>query len=193
MSTYIKIWSGGGSVRFVDMTNAGRVGKVCRDMTIYGQRYGTFCDKEPYKSLLNATDSLFADIEHLAGEESKREGVVIEKPFDEVCALFRERAVSAGLNLNDRELKGVDAPKPVLTAGIPGVWSGRLDNDGVHLRDLTDMNNEPCMITIRQGHNTAYRKAAKVWALVCEAKTMRQASELLGAAGCNLHYYCAMD
>ncbi len=193
MSTYIKIWSGGGSVRFVDMEHAGKPGKTCRVLTIIGQRCGSFCDEEPYKGRLNATDSLFRDIITLTGEESKRDGVVIEKSFDEVCALFRGPAVSAGLDINEREIRGVDAPKPVLTAGIPGVWFGRLDNDGVHLRDLTDMHNEPTEITTRQSANTAYRKAEKVWPFVSAAQTMGQASALLRTAGCKLHYYCAMD
>lgn len=76
---------------------------------------------------------------------------------------------------------------------IPGVWSGSLDDDGVHLRDLTDTNNEPTEITHDQAPARAYALGARVWPQVQAAKTMHEAARILRDAGCRLHYFCAVD
>lgn len=82
-----------------------------------------------------------------------------------------------------------------LTAGVEGVWTGTVCPEyGVSLSDLTDKNNEPASITHHsQTNGSAYRKAAKVWEAVKLAKSMNEASQILSAAGCKMHYYCRMD
>ena len=84
--------------------------------------------------------------------------------------------------------------KPVLSAGLDDVWDGQASQSGgITLNDRTDRHNEPCMITSRQTNGSAYRKAAKVWEQVKGAKSMHEASNILHAAGCKLHYFCRLD
>jgi hypothetical protein len=93
----------------------------------------------------------------------------------------------------EREIKAIDCPLPKLEIRAEKWW-GFADNDGVHLRDLTDRNNEPCEITRHdQAGTQAYRLAARVWDKVKQAETMFEASDILTKAGCKMHYYCAMD
>lgn len=199
-TVYIRTWSGSGSARVVEMTNAGKRGKRCRVLRFCGW-FNSAGDRE---SAAYRAHSLTAGIvnylaELVGGSAYSGNGTTNAVSFDEVRRTILAMIADAGdtsnaVHLYDEECRGVDAPKATLTAGVGGVWSGHVDDNGVYLADLTDQHNDPRSITRHdQANNTAYAFAAKVWARVQEAKTFGEAERILSDAGCRLHYYCAMD
>jgi len=184
---HVEFWSGSNCARITDMTNAGKRGKTCRVARWSGFRWTG-----------DQTQTTYVEADH----NSLQSEVVIkaltpEMSFDEALSDIRaamDRFPAPWVMLSEPdEIRGIDAPKEKLVAGKDGVWCGTLDTDGVHLRDLTDTNNEPTMITIRQTKGAAYALARKVWFRVMQASSMHEAGEILQAAGCRLHSYCAMD
>jgi hypothetical protein len=88
-------------------------------------------------------------------------------------------------------VKGVDAPRPKLTAGVPDVWAARSDEHGTWVERLDDTNN--WTQTSRGKAGAAYDKVAKVWDKVKAAKTFAEVVALFEAAGLDLRGYCGMD
>lgn len=188
MTINAQIWGGSGSVRIIDMTNAGKRGKTCRVFAVDGgatytqnhdtaewQAYWDFC-----RVLTDLHGSDFAS----------RGGVNLDVDFDTILAKAKELNAS----IHEREaIRGIDAPKPELIAGIDGVWSASADEGGISMSDLTDQNNCPRQITFGQTNAAAYKLASKVWHKLADCKTMHEAGRVLSDAGCRLHYYCAMD
>jgi hypothetical protein len=186
---HVRTWAMSGSARIVCMANAGLRGKRCRVLRLSGW-------------LVSAPMS---DEARLASDWTRRLLDLIDKlgpadPFEmardrllELLEQARAEGVRSGvLDLYDETIRGVDAPRPRLTAGVAGVWSASADEDGVCLRSLNDPN-EWTEITHDQTGAAAYAAAAKVWEQMQHAKTRREASDMLHAAGCRLHGFCAMD
>jgi hypothetical protein len=127
--------------------------------------------------------------------KSDNEAVILDESFDTLAEKARAAftgAHSEHLHVRDGEIKGIEAPKPVLTAGNDK-FSAYIDARGVHASDLTDQHNEPRLCTHNQSEDAAYRLAAKVWPKVQAATTFSEAWQLLRDAGCKLHYWCAVD
>ena len=174
------------SIRIIDMTNAGKRGKKCKVFD--------FCGTLHYEGGIPETieERITYEIKQFVTSEE------FPKTFDEsvsaIMSKIKESGTSFPFYVKSFEIKGVDAPKEKLIAGLSGVWSGYVNENGISLSDQTDQNNLPCEITHHtQSDNTAYRLASKVWREVQQAKTMREASNILEKAGCKLHSFCAMD
>jgi hypothetical protein len=128
------------------------------------------------------------------------EGLDAQEPFgmvhDRVVDLVeaaRSRGVPEGyLSVHDEEIRAIDAPKPLLTAGVVGVWSGAADERGIRLQALNDIN-QWTEITFNQTEAKAYAIAARVWPQVQKAATLSEARRILSDAGARLHGWCAMD
>ena len=187
----VKTWVGSGTATVIDMANAGKRGKKCRKLYFGGWRPYT-SDRESLAG--RAADLSMRVLTYLA------ETVTEDDDFDAVRDKVLEMVAAAGdlnnaVRVHDREeIRGIDAPRPVLSAGIDGVWSGKADNDGIFLRDLSDANNCPAECTPSgQTNAKAYAVAAKVWDAVRAAKSMHEAGQILRAAGAKLHYWCMMD
>ena len=184
--SHVRTWSGARSALVTDMTNAGKRGKTCRQLHV-AEPWRHYSSGQTLPQGWGDWLDLFSRLEALekgTGEES----------YEDIALLVR--AACAGcpeIKHDEREVRGVDAPRPLLTAGLEGVWSGSADEGGIHLRDLVDRNNEPTAITHDQTNARAYELARKVWDGVKLARTMGEASDILSAAGCRLHYFCAVD
>lgn len=183
MTVHVQVWSGAGSAKIIDMTNAGKRGKVCR---IFSFR----------RDSPEAIDYLCTTPE----ERSARSGCyALEcKPLREVrpddydsLVLTLRGMIRPGTSVSEDTIKGIHAPVPLLTAGNDAFFA-EADENGLHLGDRTDQHNDPREITPHdQSKAEAYRRASKVWWKLKSAKTMHEASEILSAAGCRLHYYIA--
>lgn len=182
---HVQTWECG-SVRLTEMNNAGKRGKVCRVLRFIGWRP---CggDETARRAAAFAFDVL---------QWAKDRAGALE--FDAARAQLEAMVAAAELpahaaSVNVEEIRGVDAPREVLTAGVDGKWAASVDVNGVSVSDLEDRNNEPAMITTRQTGAAAYAAAARVWAQVQACGTFYQVGEVLRAAGCRLHSYCRMD
>jgi hypothetical protein len=197
---YVRTWSGSGSARVVEMNNAGKRGKRCRVLRFSGW-FNTAGDRQSaaYRahSLTAAVVNYLAEL--AGGSAYMVDGTTNAATLDEVRLTILAMIAEAGdtsnaVHLYDEECRGVDAPKVTLTAGVDGVWSGSVGDNGIYLADLTDQHNDPRIITPHdQANNTAYALASKVWGQVQAAKTFSEVQRILSDAGCRLHYYCAMD
>jgi hypothetical protein len=189
MPIHVQIWTGARNARVTDMTNAGKRGKTCRLLRFSGCSW--FFNNPISTLAAECTDEVFGRLEGLAPDCDWEKAVEIVRNVVDACraAGVPEHFVAC---YDDETCKGIDAPKPKLEAGNDK-WLGWADSDGIHLRDLTDRNNEPCECTFKQTNAKAYTLAAKVWDKVKEAETMHGASEVLRAAGCKLHGWCAVD
>lgn len=174
----IKVWIGGPSAEVVELANAGKRGKTCRVLRLsafvpYGGQPSQFALWIGWGDLAamgaESFDAIEAKARSLANPADSREVVALS------------------------EIRGVDAPRATLSAGVEGVWSASATADGITVADLSDRNNDPRWITSGQSKGAAYEKAAKVWASLSECKTAGEAAILLGRAGCKLHGYCAVD
>lgn len=179
---HVSVKSGSRSVLITDMTNAGKRGKRCRTLTVLG-------DAEVIDRLCTTAD-----------ERAARGGCyalacrplneVRATDFDALCAELRA-VKEDGSDFHEGTIRGVDAPRPKLTAGVRGEWSASADQDGVTLTRLNDVNE---WTESNRGSNAAaYERAAKVWPRVQNARTQREASDILEAAGVSLRGWCAVD
>jgi hypothetical protein len=183
---HVRIWEGG-SATVVDMTNAHKRGKKCRELR--------FCGWMPYgddPKVVTARDTTSGVLGYLRG-------VSMDADYDQVRARVIEMILTAGFG-NDRtvttydeEIRAIDAPREALKAGVENKWSGRADESGIAIDDLTDQINLPCCITSGQTGSRAYELARKVWEQVKACQTFSQAWDVLSKAGCQLHYFCRMD
>lgn len=192
MAIHIQTWTGTNSARITDMTDAGRRGCRCRVLRFQGAPwYAGPCETPEQVAAREWTGRIMAEIVFLRGEPAN---------FDRTAHAIRELmeaaraagALSCYLSLSDESIRAIDAPRVPLTAGVAGHWSAGADETGISLRQLDDVN-EWSEITHDQSPARAYAIAAKVWARVQSAATLREASAILCAAGARLHGYCAMD
>ena len=190
MPIHVQIWTGARNARVTDMTNAGKRGKTCRVLRFSGCSW--FGNNPVANAAAQCTDEILGRLEGLAPDCDWEKAVEMVRNAVAECRAAGVPDNNFVACYDDETCKGIDAPKPELTAGNDK-WSGRLDNDGIHLRDLTDRYNEPCERTFKQTGAQAYKLAAKVWEQVRLAQTMHEADAILTAAGCRLHYWCAVD
>lgn len=175
-SIHIRTWSGSLSAVVTEMANAGRRGKVCRTLRLSGSVY----EQDPgYGEVFH----FFCGLAELSGEES----------LDDVLLLARAlQAEVPEFKFYEETIRGIDAPRVRLVAGVEGAWIGSADEDGVGLADLRDRANEP-RARSRGTPARAYTLAAKVWARVQAARTYPEALDVLRDAGLDLSTYCAVD
>ncbi len=192
---HVRFWSGGPSFELIDLTNAGKRGKTC--LTLSVRFWGTDAGREqsyPVRSYLAK----------VAGVDFCRmpdRFTVTGATFGELAAVLvpmvqaiKEKTVEHMVHADAKEIRGIDAPRPILTAGKAGVWSASASIDSVGAADLTDVHNEPTATSrCEQSKAAAYNAAAKVWAQVEKAETYHQVVSILSGAGVNLHTYCARD
>lgn len=202
MKIHVQTWQGSGSAQITDMTNAGKNGKVCRVVRVQGW-YNTTCgSSETHPEAAKAhrqTGRVMAYLAKLAtGDICGHACDMVEADFDavvkDIAAILSDDDATSHVTIQAGEIKGIKAPRPVLTAGIQGKFSASADEEGITICDHVDQHNLPKMITPHgQTGNKAYKLAAKVWAAVEKATSFREAGDILSAAGCRLHYYCSMD
>lgn len=201
-----RLWSGCGTFRLTDMENAGKSGKLCRVLRFSGAPWNwenLSHATEPQKAAARWSRQIYYKVYELAGVDcTYQHEIEIKMDFPAVKAILEgmlRKAAEEGvridgsdLGLYEESIKGVRAPMPPLTAGVPGKWSYGADESGISGRQLDDVN-EWSEITHGQTGNAAYRIAVKVWDRVKAAKTMGEATEILRAAGARLHGYCGLD
>lgn len=187
---HIQTWSGSRTARITEMTNAGKRGKTCRVLRFSGVPFDDcYATTKEQRDAVQITRDIGYEIEHLSDTAD----------FDTVRALLLRKLVTftapdlpSMVQIYDEEIKGIDAPRETLTAGVPGKWSAGADEHGISLAQLDDVNQWR-EITSRQTHFAAYEIARKVWDRVLQAATLRDAAEILRGAGAKLHGYCGMD
>jgi hypothetical protein len=195
MATHVRTWPGSGCITLTDMANAGKRGRTCRTVRLSVPSWGGWAHRlncDGYDAARECAESLAATL---------APGTVAAD-FDDVAgvALFEvAKARAAGANAalveaHDGTIRGVDAPREPLTAGVEGVWSAEATEGGVTLRDLRDVNQwTEITPSSKQTAARAYELARKVWGRVAVAPTRYEASKILTAAGCKLHGFCGMD
>lgn len=198
---HVKVWSGSRTARIIDMTNAGKIGKRCSTLRISGASWSASpFETEDQKAARQASESLIAQLEGL-GEHVSNGGQVLDYDFEMLtgAVLHRVNAAHAAgspesyLNAFGESIKGIHAPRRPLTAGVEGKWSAIADESGISMRQLDDVNEWSQITRHGQTGPQAYKLAAKVWDRVKQCSRMGEAAEILRAAGCKLHGYCAMD
>ncbi len=90
-------------------------------------------------------------------------------------------------------IRGVDAPRPVLTAGVEGKWTAKVDESGIFVSEDADRYNDPALCTHKQTGARAYQLAAQVWENVKACRSFSEVGNVLRSAGCSLHYWCRVD
>jgi hypothetical protein len=192
MAIHVHVWKGSGSARVTDMSEAGRRGRKGRVLRVSGDgRDGCDARGNPVAvAAVEATRQILAFLERCDRGVSFAEAC---GTVEGLVALARGAGVPEGLLMTYREeIRAIDAPRPLLTAGVEGKWSAGADEDGIHLADLADVN-EWREITFGQTKARAYDIARKVWDRVCQAKTLHEASRILTDVGAKLHGYCGLD
>lgn len=184
---HVKVWMGTDSVNITDMENAGKRGKLCRVAQFRGWSPVGGGDEGA------ASRTLSCNVRRWAQDLPE------STPFLDALATLREMVAAANLPshcaqlFDDETIRGIDAPREPLTAGLPGVWAATAKEDGLVLDDLSDKLNEPAAITHGQAGSRAYSIARKVWPAVQACNSFYEACRTLGDAGCKLHSYCRMD
>jgi hypothetical protein len=190
MTIHVRTWPGSGSATVTDMTHAGRRGRKCRTLRVSGWLPEAW-DDTPAGRARRHTFGLLAALDETKADEDFD---AVRKRVRDLVAAARQDGVPEGnLTSYDEEIRGIDAPRPKLTAGVAGKWSAYADESGIHLYALDDPWNEWTEITHNQTEAAAYAIACKVWPLVQKAQTLHEAATILRAAGARLHGYCAID
>jgi len=193
MTIHVRTWPGSGSATVTDMTHAGKRGRKCRTLRISGapSNWNWPPADEAQRLAARHTVHVLHTLENLDGKASFEDA---RETVRDLIAEARQQGVPLDyLTSYDEVIRGIDAPRPRLMAGVPGVWSGYADETGIHLSDDADQHNMPAEVTHKQTEAAAYSIACKVWDRVQKAATMPEASSLLTAAGARLHYWCRMD
>lgn len=188
----VRTWNGSRSATMTDMSNAGKRGKRCAVLRFSGVSYPGSSDLA--KQAILATDEIMDVIEGFKTSETLDFGTAAGI-VEAMVAHARKAGIPEGYVSSYRdEVRGVDAPVPKLVHCVPGVFSAVADNDGLTLTDLADHYNEWTEITPSSQQNShAYRLAAKVWSSVAQCSNLHDAANVLRAAGCKLHGFCAVD
>ena len=185
---HLRTWTDSGTFTLTDMTNAGKRGKVCRTLRFSG---GHACWSDGVGNLAaHHSLQIISMVEEAVATETF--DTIRERVRDMVATARSEGVPADYLTSYDEKVRGIDAPRLTLTAGVDGVWSASADDDGVSLADLNDVNEwREC--THGQAETRAYDLARKVWGQVQAATTRHEASRILREAGCKLHGYCGLD
>jgi hypothetical protein len=185
---HVQTWVGSATV--TDMTNAGKTGKRCRVLRVSGASWDEWAGDDVQKLAARLTRQIIRLLNEL---DTANCFAMVRDRLTELVDEARADGVPEGyLSIHDEEIRGIDAPRPVLTAGVEGVWSGSVDEGGVSLHALDDVNQwREC--THGQTGAAAYKIASAVWGRVKEAKTLHEASSILRDAGCRLHGWCGLD
>lgn len=201
MTLHVDVPEHGHGFAITDMENAGKRGKRCRVLRFSGWRPHVGCNDSTSEAARSFT--LCWEMQRFAqsvrDELANGDGVPGGATFDDVHAAARSLVDAARLpehcaRLYVDVIRGIDAPRPILTAGVEGKWSARADIGGVSVNDDADRFNEPCVITrSEQTKASAYAIAAKVWDRVKAAATFGEAWAILTNAGWKGHYYCRVD
>jgi hypothetical protein len=198
---HIKVWSGSGCARITDMENAGKKGKTCKTLRISGTSWGPSDHETPeQKKARKGWEAISSTLE-MDFPESRRDGEIADRDYAAMVEWVKKIVSQVQgdgvpvyyLQAYDEEIKGIHAPKPPLTAGVSGKWSAGANENGISLHELDDPNEWTEITPHDQSDARAYDIARKVWDKVKEAQTMREAANILRAAGAKLHGYCAMD
>jgi hypothetical protein len=198
---HVQVWCGSACARITDMTNAGKRGKLCETLRFSGAPWSHGSHLNPLQQLaLDHTSAIVAFL-RLMAPQAENGGELVDFAFSAVRDSLRAKVATARTHgvpegyvaLYEESIKGIKAPRQVLTAGVAGVWGGHADEDGISLSDLKDPNMWREITHHDQSRARAYEIAAKVWPQVQQAKTLHDAAEILRAAGARLHGYCGMD
>jgi hypothetical protein len=161
---HVRVWQGSRSARITDMSYAGKRGKRCATFHFSGC---DGCVNLAHAGNRIAADATCAVLARLQELDKSAEPI----SYADVCQAVRSmvnEALAQGANpyylrVYDDDIRAVDAPKPILEAGVEGVWRGTADAGGIRLADDSDKNNEPRAITSGQSNNVAYKIAARTW------------------------------
>jgi len=200
---HMKLWTGSRSARITDMTNAGKRGKVCRILRVSGTPWqpGNYANlTTDQQNALDWSDRVFSAC-YVISRGCDSDGQILHLEFDQVTAPIRALVTEARASgipewacaAYDETCKGIHAPRPILTAGVSGKWGASANETGISLRQYDDVNEWSQITPHDQTGPRAYELAAKVWDRVKACDKMSQAADILQAAGCRLHGYCAMD
>lgn len=184
--SHVQVWSGSLGVNVIDMDNAGKTGKTCRQYYFRGDHKSDEAFKGYHYAKALLPEHKYSAIVDLSYEEivAKLEEIVVD-----------ELGIDAPFSVSGHEdtIRGVDAPLPIIEFTREGKFSVSISKDGVCLADHVDQHNLPRVITIRQKGRIAYKKAQAVWDKVIACDSFHAVWTVLGDAGCSLHHYCAMD
>jgi hypothetical protein len=183
---HVQTWIGTNSARVTEMDGAYKPGARLRVLRLHGH-HG---DSEPGRMIaLNLR--IFAEELPTATSFDDAERMIRAR-FAELCKVGKTVPEFTDAEpTRDRDIRGVDAPREALVFNCPK-WGIKADEGGISMHD-DDRHNEGRQITHDQSPRKAYEIARKVWEQVIQAPTMSKASDILGAAGARLHYYCGMD
>lgn len=187
---HVQIWKAAGNATVTDMTNAGKRGKRCDQISFIGRLYSDpSCAKAVKISTLTSSA-----LDYLRGLSSDTPFNIAADGVDAYVQDARKHGIEDwAVKSYKSVIRGIDAPRTKLTAGNEK-FNAFADQDGIHIYDLTDNINLPAIITApRQTNAQAYSIAAKVWEKVKTATNFSEAQNILSAAGAKLHYYCQMD
>jgi hypothetical protein len=195
MAIHIQVWSGSCTARITDLRHAYRRGKTCRVLRVSGVPWDPWSVngdkvKEAAVSYTRYQMANFGEGGfHPDGDFDVARAAVLN-----VIDQARKEGVPEGyLACFDETIRGIDAPREKLVAGVPGKWSGSADETGVCLLALDDVNEWAEVTHPSQTDSRAYDLARKVWHRVQQAATLHEAADLLREAGCRLHGYCRLD
>lgn len=174
----VRTWSGSQTACVTDMTNAGKRGKTCRTVHVSFAGFGQK-DEDGYGEWLHAVNTVIPSLD------------TAETSFDDVMTYLRALAAVAKVELRERTIRGVDAPKPVLMASGPK-FAASANEEGISIACLVDHNNLPKGYS-RGSAARAYAIAAKVFPTLTPDMGMHAVASALSAAGADMHTYCAMD
>lgn len=191
MAIHVRTWSGCRTFRITDMTNACKRGKKCRTLHFSGVPWAWRNDAGAIEDNAQQTGIMLYRI---------AEGLQPTDDYDAVAERVKAivaDALAQGVPVNwltvrEEEIRGVDAPRVPLTAGVEGKWSIGADERGISGRQYDDIN-EWSLITNGQENSRAYDIAKRVWPLVSQTRTLYEAEKVLTNAGARLHGYCAVD
>jgi len=184
---HVRTWSSDSAV-VTDMTNAGRRGKLCRKLVVSGT-LGAFDSPEAHRAS-DWTADILRNLRALTGAEPF--DVVRERVVDRIGAAHADGVPNGYLQMYEGTIRGIDAPKPCLTAGVEGKWGASAGEDGISISAYDDVN-EWREATSGQTNARAYAIAVSVWPQVQAATTLHEASRILADAGARLHGWCGMD
>lgn len=190
----VKTWQGG-SAAITDMANAGKRGKTCRVLRFAGAPWASNVGDETQRKASYHTCQIMAAIEGLLPADpavsfGTAAGIVSAMVSTAQADGVPEHYVACYAE----EIRGVDAPVEALHHVVDGVYGATADGNGITLAAHNDPYNEWREITPHnQSDKQAYRLASKVWDKVTQCQTLHEAADVLRAAGCKLHGYCAMD
>lgn len=160
-----------------EIVNAGKSGKVCREL---------------YADLWRAGGSveLPGSLAHIPMGTTE----ILYVPFDTVSAAVLKVIPTAG----ERTIKAVrvaPADFVAVSARGPKVSIG-VDFESFHVRDLTDLHNEPTAIPHHKARASSVKRA-HAWVRAnlekIPAMSFGELTDALSAAGVRLHLYCAVD